>query len=128
MPTLTVRRQASVNGTSYVDKSLDFSGSLLTLIDGEAIAGSATTQFIVTLDVSAVTGFMIVSTVSCTLKTNDTGSPANTIALRANEPYIFNTNDYNTFLLTTDVTSMYFVVAGATAGTVTLAAVVDPTP
>lgn len=107
---------------------LSYSGTYLS-VGPEAIAGSATTQLMVTLDVSAVTGFAIVSTVDATLKTNDTGTPAHTLALRANEPYHWHTNSYDTFkLATTDITSMYFVVAGATAGTVSIEAVYDVTP
>lgn len=126
MATMTFRRIAT--GVRTIDKTMTVTGSLAISVDGEAIAGSATTQFIVTLDVSACVGFSIVSSVAATLKTNDTGSPANTIVLVANQPYEFFTGSYNTFLLTTDVTSMYFVVAGATAGTVSIEALTDVTP
>lgn len=125
--TMSVRHIVTLDGLSS-DKSIDVSGAMQVLVDGEAIAGSATTQLFVPLDVSAVVGFAIVSTVATTLKTNSSGSPDNTLALVANQPYIWHTGAYDTFKLTTDVVSMYFVVAGATAGTVTIAALIDPTP
>lgn len=128
MPTMSFRKAASIDGTTLTDKQIDVTGGYKQEIPGEAIAGSDTTPFTIAIDISAVKGFSVVSTVDCTLKTNDTGSPDDTIPLRANEPYQWHTNAYDAFLLTVDVTALYFVVAGATAGTVTLAAVVDPTP
>lgn len=128
MPTMTFRKAASIEGTTLTDKQIDVTGAYRQEIPGEAIAGSGTTPFTIAIDVSAVKGFSVTATVDCTMKTNSSGSPDNTIVLRANEPYQWHTNAYDAFLLDTDVTALYFVVAGATAGTVTLAAVVDPTP
>lgn len=125
--TLSIRHIVTADGVS-VDALKSVTGAMQVIVDGEEIAGSATTQLMVNLDVSAVTGFLLLSTVAATLKTNDTGSPANTLVLVANQPYIWHTGAYDTFKLTTDVTSMYFVVADATAGAVTIAALIDPTP
>jgi len=126
--TVIIRTEVSENGTSLVNQPVSYSAALVAIVDGEAIAGSATTQVIATLDVSAVKAFMVVSTVAATLKTNSSSEPDETITLVANQPYVWHTTDYNAFLLETDVTSFYFTVAGATAGTVTILAAVDPTP
>lgn len=94
----------------------------------DAIAGSCTTQINVAIDVSAVKQIVIHSTVAATLKTNSSGSPANTIVLKADVEYVWNTDSYDTFLLTTDVTAVFMVVAGATAGVLTISGVQDATP
>lgn len=119
----------TVTGSQQIQEPtpLSYSGSLAISVS-ETIAGSSTTQLFVPVDVSAVKGFAIMSTVAATLKTNSSGSPDNTLVLRANEMYQWHTDSYDTFKLTTDVVSMYFVVAGATAGTVTIEAVADATP
>lgn len=126
--TVAIRTVVTENGTTIVDHSVSYTGSLVPLIDAEPIAGSATTQIIATCDVSAVKAFVVVSTVAATLKTNSSGSPVDTIALVANQPYVFHTTSYDAFLLGTDVTTFFFTVAGATAGTVTILGLVDATP
>jgi hypothetical protein len=67
--------------------------------------------------------------VACTIKTNSSGAPAHTLVLIADKPYHWNTNSYyaNTFI-TTDITSFYCVVAGATAGVIQIEGLVDGTP
>jgi hypothetical protein len=123
-----VRRINGGGALSMADYSATYTGTGLAGIDGEAIPGSATTQFIIAIDVSAVQSFFIVSSVAATLKTNSSGSPANTVVLKAGIPYVWNTDSYDSFLLTTDVTSMFFVVAGSTAGTVSCGVVTDASP
>lgn len=125
MATMTVRRSAA--GVNTIDKSETVTGSLVQSLS-ESIAGSATTQITIAIDVSAVKGFAITSSVAATLKTNSSGSPDNTIVLAADVPYVWSTGSYDTFLLTVDVTSMFFVVAGATAGTVQIESLSDATP
>ncbi len=126
MATLSITRTGSGAAQSITDTA-SYQGSLGISIS-EAIAGSATTQITVGIDVSAVTGIIIKSTVAATIKTNSAGSPADTLVLVANQPYFWHTGSYDTFKFGTDITSLHLVVAGATAGTFTLEAVVDSTP
>lgn len=126
MATLSITRTGAAAAQTITDTTA-YTGSLGISLS-EAIAGSATTAITVALDVSAVTAIIFKSTVAATLKTNSASTPADTIVLVANQPYFWHTTAYNTFLLGTDVTSLHLVVAGGTAGTFTLEAVVDSTP
>lgn len=78
-----------------------------------------------TLDVSQVKSAYIVSSVAMTIKTNSSGSPANTLTLVAGVPYRWYTNQYDAFKLTTDVTTLY--VTNAAAGRLQMEFLVDPT-
>lgn len=126
--TVTVRTEVTENGTVVANHSVSYSGSLVPLVDGEVIAGSATTQIMATCDVSAVKVFVVVATVAATMKTNSSGSPDDSIVLVANQPYTWHTTAYDAFQLETDVATFYFTVAGATPGTVTILGLTDATP
>jgi hypothetical protein len=126
MATLAITRSGAGAGQT-ITNTTSYSGSLGLSIS-ETIAGSATTQINVAVDVSAVTGFMVMSTVATTLKTNSAGSPDDTLVLVANVPYFWHTGAYDTFKFGTDITSLHMVVAGGTSGTLTLEAVIDSTP
>jgi hypothetical protein len=80
------------------------------------------------IDVSQVKSFWIKSSADLTLKTNSSGSPTNTLALKAGIPYEWNTDSYDTFKLTGDVTSMFFVNAAVASCTVSCGFVYDATP
>lgn len=79
------------------------------------------------LDVSEVTSLAIISTKDATLKTNDSGSPAQTITLTANRPVIWNALMPYDNPLTTDVTKGFFTCAVAGVN-LKLIALVDATP
>jgi hypothetical protein len=126
MATLSITRTGAA-AAQTISNTTSYTGSMGISIS-ETIAGSSTTQITVAIDVSAVTGFIVCSTVAATLKTNSAGSPADTLILVANVPYFWHTAAYDTFKFGTDITSLHMVVAGATAGTLTLEAVIDATP
>lgn len=93
----------------------------------EAIPANQTNLLVVySLDVSACESFYLFATQNMTIKTNNSGSPDDTIVLRANEPYQWHTNAYDAFLLTADVTALY--VTNTTAGDLQIRALMDPTP
>lgn len=94
----------------------------------ETAAGSSTTEIVVALDVSAVKSFFLVSDVACTVETNSSGAPDDTITLVAGVPYLWNTDSYDTFKLATDVTSIFVTVSGSGDATLTLEAIYDATP
>jgi hypothetical protein len=80
------------------------------------------------LDVSAIKSVYILSDQNMTLKTNSSGSPAETISLVANVPLTWYTNCYYTNLLATDITALYLTNASAAAASFTLEALTDATP
>lgn len=126
MATLSHTRTAEF-ATGSVSAKGTYSGSLQISV-AEACPNSATTQIALTLDVSAVKAIMIYSDRALTLKTNSASTPDNTIVLKAGVPYIWDTDSYESFLLTTDVTSLHLVNASGGSASFQLAAVIDATP
>lgn len=55
-----------------------------------------------------ITSLYLLSTQDVTLKTNDSVAPTNTITLKANRAYWWDTDDYNACLLTADITANVF--------------------
>lgn len=93
----------------------------------EAISANQTNLAItLALDVSAMKSLVISSDVAMTLKTNSSGSPADTINLTANVPIVWHATNGFANILTTDVTVLY--VTNTAAGTLKLYALQDVTP
>lgn len=82
----------------------------------------------IALDVDQIKAIFIKSTKDVTLETNDGSDPDNTIALVANEPYVWHTDSYFANLLTEDVTAIYLTNASGAAAVVSIEAVYDSTP
>lgn len=117
-----------VSGGQSDSQQISSSGSSRQSLS-ETIADGSTNQAVAfTLDVSAVKSFYLNSSKDITFKTNSSGSPADTLALKANVPYIWHTNAYDTFLLGTDVTVLYITNASGAAATLTIEVITDPTP
>lgn len=94
----------------------------------ESIPGASTNLLLdLMLDVSQVRGCYLLCDRDITLKTNSSGSPANTINLKADIPYRWYTNQYNALLLTSDVTALYATLAAGAAARLRCAFLVDPT-
>lgn len=128
MASFTIQETVTYSGQS-VSKSNTLTGGQVTLIDGETVATAQTdVLFSVTVDVSQVKAFYLVSDQDVTFETNSGSSPTNTIALKANIPYIWYTNKYDTFKLTSDVTAVYITNASGSTATIYMFAVLDVTP
>jgi len=108
----------------------EYTGAAQLSIAETAPASTPDTAVTASIDVSAVQAIYIKSDQDITLETNDGAAPTDTIALKANVPYIFNADQdsYFTNLLTTDVTMLYLTNAGATDANFELECVSDPTP
>lgn len=126
MPTFTRRNIA--NTVNYeVDRAEEYTGALGLTIDGtDPVVQGAVTEFTISIDVSAVKGFMIVCDRDVIIETNSSGAPDDTINLLANKPYVWTDDDYNPFLLTADVTSIFATLAAGANATLRLEAVVAP--
>lgn len=95
----------------------------------DTIADSVTDQdAVVAIDVSEVQLFYMMSTQDLTVETNDSGSPDDTIALKANKPYIWWADHYDSFLLTVDVTVLYLTNASGSSAEFALRCLVDASP
>ncbi len=79
-----------------------------------------------TVDVSEIDVLVLYATAAMTLKTNNSGSPADTISLAANTPIFWFTGCGLDCPLGTDVTVLY--VTSSAGGTLSIRALVDPTP
>lgn len=115
--TATINVSWSFNGSDLQREVVTKTEDACSEISDLAIAGPVTNRLIAcTLDVSEIKAIIIVCSEDATLKTNSSGSPDNTLTLKANEPYIWWVNAPWTNVLTVDVTALYLTVA-ATAST-----------
>jgi hypothetical protein len=116
----------------FAETVLTYSGSGAGGFLDETAVGSGTnggiTPVSCAIDVSQVKSFWIKSSADVTLKTNSSSAPTNTLALKAGIPYEWNTDSYDTFKLTGDVTSMFLVNAAVASCTVSCGFVYDATP
>jgi len=100
------------------------------ILDGEPVADSSS-NFVVAfvLDVSTVKSFYINSDQDILLDTNvdapNEGVDGDVISLLANVPYVWHTDDYNTFLLTVDVTDFRFTNASGEIANIDCVALYD---
>lgn len=112
-----------------IQKVKAYTGSLVTRIDGETVPDSQTDyEITVTLDVSAVKAFYLVSDQDVTLETNSGSAADNTLSLVAGVPYVWTTDSYDSFLLDTDVTSIFITNASGATATIDMLALLDATP
>jgi hypothetical protein len=97
----------------------------------EAIPANATNVLMtVALDVSAMKAFYLLSDVACTIKTNSSGSPADTITVAAGVPMLWDVAHEGALPnpFGTDVTAFYVTTASTVGGTLSFYALSDPTP
>lgn len=119
-----------VEGSGVINtQTIESTVTGVSLIDGETVAdGQTDSEINFDLDVSACKSFYLISSQAVTFETNSGSSPADTISLRANEPYVWHTNAYDTFLLGTDVTSVFITNASGSTATIYCVAGFDATP
>ena len=127
MATHTITLGIEGSGVSR-SKTIENTQAGVSLIDGEAVAtGETDYELAFDLDVSLCKSFYLESDQDVTVETNAIDATGgNTIALRANEPYIWHANSYETaFLLTLDVTVMYITNASGETATIYCVALFD---
>lgn len=133
MPSHNVKTTITGDGSpGMAEVSLTYSGTGTGGFVDETAVGSGTnggvTQITAAIDVSAVKSFWVKSSAALILETNSSSAADDTINLAAGEPYVWNTDSYDAFLLGTDVTAIFFTNASATACTVSAGWVYDATP
>lgn len=87
-----------------------------------------TTHAVAAIDVSQLKSLYISTDQDITIKTNSSGSPDDTISLKANIPLMWSEDCGFTCPLSTDVTGLYFVNASSTNANVQVRALIDSTP
>ena len=107
--------QSTVYATGLnVQTSKQYAGDVEAVIDVTVPASAVHQEIIVAIDVSAVQSILIKASNNATVKTNSSGSPADTITLDAGVPYVWNTDSYETFELGTDVTKIFVTNSAGT--------------
>ncbi len=120
--------QSLTGPSGQLAASKQYTAAAITELD-EVIAAGATNEAIsLAVDISQVKSLIITSDQDLTLKTNSSGSPTNTLALKANVPYIWNVDSYDTCKITADVTIAYATNAGADDAALSMRILFDPTP
>jgi hypothetical protein len=95
----------------------------------ESVATASTDTLIaVSIDVSAVKAFYLVSSAAITVETNSGSAADDTLSLVAGQPYVWHTGSYDTFLLGTDVTGLYITNASGSTAAIELRVIQDATP
>ena len=95
----------------------------------EAVPGPSTNlQMNWQVDVSTIKAIKFLSDIDLTIKTNSSGSPADTITLTANQPLFWHVGMGLTSPLGTDVTTIFVTAAGSVAGTLKVWCITDVTP
>ena len=118
----------AIGGGKTLRHTKTYSGEGRVSIDQPVTDGLTDLEIAMTLDVSQVTAFYMVADQDMTVETNNAGAPVDTIVLKANVPYVWNSDTYDTFLLGTDVTKLFLTNGSGTDGTFKLEAVYDATP
>ncbi len=93
------------------------------------IPAGATTQFNITVDVSEMkTLNMGITKGNCTVKTNSSGSPVQTLTIKSPNPVMWSKNDIAANPLTTDLTALFVTNNGDEDAEFFFVAGVDSTP
>ena len=95
----------------------------------ESIADGQTDLLVAyTLDFSQAKTFVMWPTVAMTIKTNSSGTPAQTFVLSAFEPVVWSAGQTAvTNPITTDITALYVTNASGAAGILNIRSLQDPT-
>ena len=116
------------SGSRSITKIIACSGGAQTSVDEDVATGATDYLITFTCDVSEIQAIYINSTQDVTLETNSGAAPGNTLALVANEPYIWWSTSLLTNLLTVDVTALYITNASGETATIQIEVLYDPTP
>ncbi len=126
--THTITEQVQTPGRLIIKSTTHTSDSVAAL-HGVQVADSATDfEIAIAIDFSAVKSFYLVSDQDVTVETNDGSAPDDTLALKANEPYVWHESSLHAFKITADVTSIFITNASGETATIDLEVVQDATP
>ena len=104
------------DGSRSIVKSKEYSGDARESRELSIPDSTTDQEVVMSLDVSAVKGCYIVCDQAVTIETNDGTTPDQTLILKAGVPYEWDTDSYDTFKFTDDITALYVTNAsGATA-------------
>ena len=100
-------------------------GDVEAAVSQDIDASAVNIEILVALDVSKLQSVVIKSSQDCTVKTNSSGSPDDTLTLVANVPYVWTINSYDASLITADVSKIFVTNGAAVAMTFQLLALAE---
>lgn len=124
---VSLQERVTVGGIVYPYTRSKSAGSLKQISE-PVNDGSTDLEIAFTLDYSECKFFLIEADVAMTIETNDGTTPDDTLTLVADEPYVWAEGMLHTFLIGTDITSIFATNSSGTNGTLTIFALEDPTP
>ncbi len=121
--------QSIYTGGRTVVQQNSYSGGSQVNVADEAIADQESDKLVAfAVDVSQIKCLFMLSDEDLTVETNDGAAPDDTIALKADEPYIWHSDSLDTCLLTQDVEKLYVTNASGAVATLNIECVYDSTP
>ena len=126
MATFKVRSNLFVDGVSVVSGEKDVTDTLRISLSESVDTGQTDKQIAVTIDEDALKAFWLSSTQNVTVETNSGSAAQETFALVAGVPVIW--TGTGTKPISDDVTGLFVTNASGATATITLEALVDPTP
>ena len=121
---VNTRESASANAIN-IDSNRSFTGDSQLTIQQDVPASTTDQEILAAIDISLAKMVMIMSSQDVTIKTNNSATPADTLAMTANVPRVWRSGDYNAIFLTADVTKFYITNATASTATVQILALID---
>ena len=106
----------------------EYSASKLIRIEDAVVEATVDQLVQVAFTIATMVSCYIYSTQNMTLKTNSSGTPQETINLKANVPLIWNTDSYGSNPFSGDITAMYVSNSSGTDGTLVMEILDDATP
>ena len=95
----------------------------------ESFADSTTdTQVNLAVDISAVQVFFMACDQDVTVEANDGAGAAGTVSLKANVPYVWTADSYDSIAWTADLTALFITNSSGSTATLKIRCIYDATP
>lgn len=113
------------SNTLSISTTESLEGEVEAAISQDINASAANVEILVALDVSKLQSVVIKASQDCTVKTNSSGAPDDTLTIEANVPYVWTINSYDANLITADVSKVFVTNLAAVAMTFQLLALAE---
>ena len=125
MPTFKFIEGVSVAGELIIAEKEYTSGARIAIDETIAVANNVAVSLAV--DVSQIVGVYILSDQDLLLETNNSGTPDDTLSLKAGVPYIWNADKPDALAFGTDITALFATNASSAAARLQIEILKDPT-
>lgn len=125
MATFKFIEGVSVGGSLILAENEVTAGSRIAIDESIAVANNVAVTL--AADVSQIVGVYILSDQDLLLETNDSGTPDDTLNLKAGVPYIWTADKPDALAFGTDITALFATNASAAAARLQIEILVDPT-